>query len=637
MKDDVYQVLLSVDEVPSLEMEEIFGGTPRLILGYIPPGLDFKTTAETLKRKCRSAVLILTSTAGELCSRNGNESRPLYLADDPDRSEIVLQGFSESIIADIDIHTMELYDPDLQSDERIRLIQKDFASFTPAFPLNHRHCVAYTLIDGLSRCESFFMEALYTSGKVPCLTMGGSAGGLLDFKNTYIFNNREVVQNKAVMTLIRFRDDIKMGVFKSQNFEKTSFCMTVGEAVPSQRYIRSIIHRETGELTDVISHLSAYFQCDETDLEEKLQSYSFAITIDDDIYVRSISGIDFDNRTIHFYCDLAFGDELVLVKHSYFLKSIEQDYREFQRGKNGRVLGGLFNDCILRRLVNGPSLADVNCFSDLPIAGFSTFGELLGVNINQTLTALFLYRIKENESFHDAYIDNFIMHYSGFKEFFLLRKLNQQNQIMMIKDQVWESSRECINTMAEFIDRSSRNARSNDQLMEMINNNFTELYENIEESRSKGSVISKELTHLGKSADVVEKILYDIVDIAGQTNILGFNASIEAARAGQSRGGFSVIAKEVKNLADKTDKQVRASKDAVTDVINRMETLNGQVKSISSNQERANELSNEINDYFFRLTDSSKDVEQQLSSHTIKIKGLMDNIDKMLSVVQSLE
>ena len=413
--------------------------------------------------------------------------------------------------------------------------------------------------------------------------------------------------------------------------------MTVGQANPSQRYIKSVIDGETGQLTDVISHLCTYFHCGEQDLEKRLQSFSFAITIDDDIYVRSISKIDFENRKIHFYCDLDFGDELILVHHTDFVKSIEQDYREFKKGKNGRALGGLFNDCILRRLINGSNLSKVNSFTDLPVAGFSTFGELLGVNINQTLTALFLYHADPDEHFHDAYIDNFIMRYSGFKEFFLLRKLNQQNQIMMIKDQVWESSRENINMMAEFIDRSSLYAKENDELIEIINNNFTELYRNIEESLTKGAVVSKELIHLGKSADDVERVLYDIVDIAGQTNILGFNASIEAARAGQARGGFSIIAKEVKSLADKTDKQVRVSKDAVADVIGRMNNLKEQMTSINSNQAKANELSNEINRSFFRLTDSSKDIGSQMAGHTKKIKGLMDNIDHMLKIVQSLE
>ena len=197
MKDDVYQVIIFKDEINDIKIEDLFGGIPRLILGYIPPGLNFRKTAESLKRICLSTTLILSSTAGELCSRNRDEEMPLYLPDNTDRSGIILQGFSDNVIADVDTHTIELHNSDLQPGERIRLIRKEFEAFTPSFPIDHSHCIAYTLIDGLSRGESFFMEALYTTGKVPCLTIGGSAGGFLDFKNTYIFNNREVVQNKS--------------------------------------------------------------------------------------------------------------------------------------------------------------------------------------------------------------------------------------------------------------------------------------------------------------------------------------------------------------------------------------------------------------------------------------------------------
>ncbi len=136
-----------------------------------------------------------------------------------------------------------------------------------------------------------------------------------------------------------------------------------------------------------------------------------------------------------------------------------------------------------------------------------------------------------------------------------------------------QSASDKVGTLAEGIEAVAEEAFSTDDMAERtssLSRDGIGVIEDLMKANNKGneaiSEIGRATVQVKMSTEKISVIAETITQIAGQTNLLALNASIEAARAGEAGKGFSVVADEIRKLAEESNKSVEEIKGIIKEI-----------------------------------------------------------------------
>ncbi|WP_415717239.1 methyl-accepting chemotaxis protein [Maridesulfovibrio sp.] len=178
------------------------------------------------------------------------------------------------------------------------------------------------------------------------------------------------------------------------------------------------------------------------------------------------------------------------------------------------------------------------------------------------------------------------------------------------------TSMEQMNSSILEVSRNSSDAAHMARQTQETADNGSKIVENVigvmNDVNLKAGNLKQEMTTLETHSKGITTIMQVISDIADQTNLLALNAAIEAARAGEAGRGFSVVADEIRKLAENTMQATKEVGNSIQAIQNSSRKSTSATEDTLVSIQQATELCSEAEEALKNILEMSKQTAGQV-------------------------
>jgi len=206
------------------------------------------------------------------------------------------------------------------------------------------------------------------------------------------------------------------------------------------------------------------------------------------------------------------------------------------------------------------------------------------------------------------------------------RTNNNVEQLAASITQIAANSTKVTEAVAKTVDAAQTGAASVQTVHEQMGN-----------IESTVSASAQAVERLGARSQEIGAIIDTISGIAGQTNLLALNAAIEAARAGENGRGFSVVAEEVRKLAEQSQEAAEKISTMIRDMQRETTQAVESMTHGSLEVKRGAEVVDGASRNFQQITELVQDVSSQSTEITAAIQEMTAGSQQIADSVKEVD